>query len=148
MAKKKTEEVTAPPAYILDVAVEFGDVSIGDHSCRLGLGTARENLDLNDADRQLCGRRLVGKIVARSSGGPDQDSIPGMESDAAIYGAFDVKRLSFTPKHINFGVTLAIEDLDLATLGRFAKRSGRLVVTESADIPAKDTHGGESDGDE
>lgn len=132
MAKKKE----AAEAFVLDAAVEFGDVSIGDGTCRLGFVADRKAITLQQADRNLCGRRLVGKIVARATGTADQEGLPGLEDqDTTITGVFDVKRIGVTPKTVSAGLTFALASVDAESLTHFAKRSGRLRVSSTEDIP-------------
>lgn len=131
MAKAKERAAVA----VLDLPVHYGDVSIGEDTCRVGISAERKNLSLHKADNSLCGRRLWGKIVARSSGGPDQDSLPGIDNDSEVTAVFDVKGFSVSKKFVRFGLTFALESVDVRTLSQFAKRFGRLVVTDTQDLP-------------
>jgi hypothetical protein len=134
MAKAKEAAALA----VLDLPVGFGNVSIGDETARIGIRVERKFLSLKKADENLCGRRLWGKIVARSSGQAEQDSIPGMDGqDSEVQATFDVKGFGVSKKSVSFGLTFALESVDVQTLSLFAKRSGKLVVTGVEDMPVK-----------
>lgn len=136
MAKAKTA--------VLDVPCYFGNVSVGDATARVGVQIDRKELTLAQADKNLCGRRLTCRIVARLGGGQsDQDSLPGAEDDPVMDGVCDVKSISAKPKSIGAGLTFSLEEVDPATLCRFAQRNGRLTVTEIADIPEGKAIGGD-----
>ena len=133
MAKSKKTD----PALAIDVAVSFGDVSIGDEICRLGLRILRTELSVSNADKMLVGKRLVGKIVAMAGNdNPDQPSL-GMGTEEEINGAFDVKSIGVTRKKITTGLSFSIASIDVSVLAHFAKRSGRLQIEKIDDIPAK-----------
>jgi hypothetical protein len=139
MAKK----IEAPSA-ILDIPVAFGNVNVGDTTARLGCSSGRGTggLTITQADRNLCGKRLKAKILARTSGGSDQGSLPGAEADPEIEAVFDVKSFNVSGKHIGFGLTVQINSINISTLTHFAKREGRLAISEIADIP-EDQKGGD-----
>jgi hypothetical protein len=128
MAKKKGP--------VLDVPCDFGGVSIGDESARIGVSISRGNLEITEADNQLTGRRLTGKIVVRSARNPDQAALPGLEGeDPELTAVFDCKGIRLTGKDIGCGLTFNLNGLDVATLAKFAKRSGQLTITDIQDLP-------------
>jgi hypothetical protein len=148
---KKSKKPADPVLPDLTIPVAYGDVSIGEETCRIGVSIARQHLELSVADTQICGKRLIGCITCRpGNSNPDQPTMAGMEeAEAEIPGAFDVKRISFNNKFINFGLTFSIESIDIAGLAHFAKRSGNLVVTEITAIPDdKATGNGGDEGDD
>ena len=131
MARKKVE-------YLLDLAVAFGNLSVGDKTARIGITVDRQNLKVLEADKHLCERRLTCKLVARPKGeNPDQGRMPGFEkdNDEAIDGVADVKGFSVSADHISFGLTFAIASIDIMALTHFAKRSGQFMVEGAEDIP-------------
>lgn len=136
MAKKTT---TFP--YLLEIPCEYGSVSIGDKTCRIGLTVSRGDLELSRADKNICGRRLAGRILARSSGGPNQESLPGLDQDSQVDGVFDVKTISINREYLSFGLTFSRADVDTESLAQFPKREGVFYVQESMSIP----EGGEED---
>lgn len=127
-------------AKLLDLAVDFGQVSIGESAARVGVKINRsEGLTISQADRTFVARRLTGKIKAKpipagQREDAEQGTFSGME-DAELSGTFDVKSLSVSDQEFGLGLTFNLKDTDIATLAHFAKRSGRLVVTAVADIP-------------
>lgn len=138
MAKTKTKPekngVTTGP--MLEIACSYANVNIGDKTARLGISTSRGNLTVSQADKQLCGKRLTGKLLARrGGGGSDQQSLPGAEDDIEIQAVFDVKGFGVTGKNISFGATFALASIDVETLAHFAKTSGIVYILEAADIP-------------
>lgn len=110
---------------VLDLPVTFGNISIGDKTARVGVTVMREQLSLSQADRNLCERRLNGKIISRPAGdNPDQASLPGMAFETTLEGVFDVKGFSVSKEALGFGLTFAIAEIDVSNLAHFAKRGG------------------------
>jgi hypothetical protein len=128
MAKKKE--------LLLDIPVAFGNVSIGDLTARLGVTIDRGSLTVSKADKDLCCRRLTGKIIARPNGVKgDQDPLPGVGDDFELKGIFDVKGFSTTGKKIGVGLTFSLDGIDVSNLAHFAKREGMLQVDGIEDLP-------------
>lgn len=124
------------PAAVLELPVSYSNVNIGDETVSVGVKVHRANLRPTQADSQLCGKRLHGRLLARSGGAQaEQPSISGMEADVELEGTFDVHSFRVTPKFISFGCTFAIESIRIETMAHFAKREGKLCVYEVADIP-------------
>lgn len=133
MAKKAKAE----PA-VLELPVAFSNVSIGDKTCRVGVTVSRVSLTVSQADKNLCGRRLTGKLVPLANGdAPGQTYMDGT-GPAELAGIFDVKGFSATTKHIGFGLTFMLEGLDLTTIAGLAKRDGSLIVNDIQEIPEED----------
>lgn len=134
MAKKKAEETATP---ILELAVSFGNVNVGDKTARVGVTIPRSSLSVSSADKNLCGKRLTVHLLARAGGGQaDQESIPGLEgADLELSGVADVKGFGVGPKTISAGLTFSIESIDVPTLARMAKRDGVVTVVGIQDIP-------------
>ncbi len=149
MATATAKKQPKPKAAFLELPVSFGGVSIGDKTARLGVSLERsESLTVAQADKSLCGCRLTGKVVARIGDAVgEQDPLPGLDAgDTVLDATFDVKQLSITPTSIGFGLTFAIKGLDVGELAHFAKRSGKLIVYEVAEIP-EEREEEEEDGD-
>jgi len=137
-AKSEPEAKSEPGGFKL--SAEYGNVSFGDGTCRIGLKVDRSRLSPQDADERLCGRRLTGSIsCSAGNANPEQGQI--FEGGAEVDGTFDVKSVGFTRKAITFGLTFSTEGFDVAALAGFAKRAGTLTITGSEDIP----QGGEDD---
>lgn len=117
----------------LEVSVKFGGVSVGDATTRIGIKIERERLKLNDADRVFCGHRLTGRVEL---GNYDDSSGQGRFVPAEKFeGVFDCKRLGWDSSNITTGLTFIKKDIALDLIGLFAKGSGRLLITDIADIP-------------
>lgn len=144
MARKSKESGQGNGA-VLDIPVAFGNLSVGDKTCRLGVTIDRGTLGVTACDNKLCERRLTGKIVAKPADSQvDQGSLTGMEDDTVVPGVFDVKGFSVTGDNLSLGLTFAIKSVDISELAHFAKRAGRLIVEESEELP----DGGDEDSDE
>jgi hypothetical protein len=140
MAKKK-------PA-ILELPVSWGGLSIGDETCRLGASVSRGNLTATQADRNLCGRRLTGRIISRAGNGQaGQASLPGANGDAEVEGVFDVKGVGLGTRNINFGLTFILASIDVETIAHFPKSEGVLIVNNVEAIPDDDDDD-DDDGDD
>lgn len=151
MAKAKPKPAPKPSANGQrgQLHVHYGDVSIGETTCRLGCRVSRGNLTVAEADRQLCGKRLTVSCMARNSGGSGQESLPGIESeDIEFDGIADVKRFGVGVKDITFGLTFAIESVAIQTLSRFAQKNGVVTVKGVEAIPEEPKAGGTKPGDE
>lgn len=122
MAKKKVP--------LLDVAVSFGGVSIGDTTAKVSFTINRDRFDLEEADRFLCGKRLTGRlVVVRGDEDPNQEPLPGMEDNKLeLSSVFDCKGFRATPKTIASGAVFLLESIDVSVLGHVAKKSGRLII--------------------
>lgn len=124
----------------LTFPVAFGSVSFA-KSARVGVSVLRDDLPLSQAERQLCGRRVTGRIVTVPKGeSPDQKHLKGMEPEKfELKGVFDVKRIGITPLELSFGLTFNLEGLDRETISNFAGRCGRLIVESSEEFEDDDS---------
>ena len=144
---KKTKQ---PEAKVLDLEVAFGGVSIGDKTARIGVSVERSEISVTQADRNICGRRLTGAILARpNNDNPDQAVMDGFDDEINLTGIFDVKQIGITPKAVGFGLTFNLQGLDVANLAMFAKRGGHLKIDNVEDIPEAERNGdgGDEDGE-
>jgi hypothetical protein len=123
--------------HILDMPVSFGRVGVGAGTALLPIKIAREDLDISEADNTLCGHRLTCRVLVMPKGEDlNQQRMPGMEdSRLEIVGVCDVKRIGVSPDEISCGLTFNKKDVDGDKLFDFANRTGRLVVTNVAEIP-------------
>jgi len=118
----------------LEIPVEFGGVSIGETTARLGLKISRDFLKIQQADEVFCGHRLTGSVVL---GGKDDQ--PGQEkfwdSDHKVDATFDVKRIGLSADQISTGLTFSLADIDIGELAKFSKGSGKLIIADVGEIP-------------
>lgn len=135
-----SREATMEAAEGFDIGCDFGGVSLGKETCRVGVKLERASITLADADASLCGKRLTGKlVVGGKQAAPGQAALPGME-DAGheVAGVFDVKRFGVSASEISFGATFAMASVEPRDLAKLANSSGRLVVEQVDDIPDED----------
>lgn len=130
---------------VLDVLVQFGGVSIGQATARLGVRIDRGSIELPQADDCFCGRRLTGEVILGQ-----RDDMPGQtkmfDADHTVSGVFDVKRIGVDPDTISTGLVFNLADVDIAELAKFSKGAGRLVIFEVSELPddaAEEEHGEE-----
>jgi len=159
MAKKATTKKAATRSRrseastetaVLDLPVEFGGVSIGQTTARLGVRINREQLNLIAADECFCGHRLQCTLVlGRNDDAEGQQTLVD-DLNEEISGTADVKRLGIAPGTISTGLTFSLPDIDIATLAKFSKGSGRLIVESVSAIPndAADSDGEDDDSDD
>ncbi|HMP79304.1 MAG TPA: hypothetical protein PKD54_07625 [Pirellulaceae bacterium] len=129
-----------------DLAVEFGGVSIGESTARLGLRIKKELLNIIAAEELLCGRRLTGAIQL---GGAADNAGQGklFDCDVAVPGTFDVHRFGVSIDHYTTGLTFKLNEIEIGDLAQFSKGSGRLRIEGVAAIPT-DTVDEDEDEDE
>lgn len=124
-----------------EIPVTFGGkVSVGETVTNISVTIPRSTISLDDADANLCGRRITGTIrVVPKDVAQGQKSLDGMD-DAAnqITGAFDVKSIRVTPESIKFGMAFDKNDVGSADLRGFVKKEGRLKIGGVSDIPGRD----------
>ena len=129
MSSKKHSE-------ILHCPVTFGTVADTGTVSRVTMKFDRANITLEQADALLCERRLTGRLIVLPDGiDPDQKSFPGLDEKHELCGVFDTRGFSVRKRKIGGGATFAGDTIDAGELHHFANRSGRLIVTESAEIP-------------
>jgi hypothetical protein len=139
MAKKASKKPSKNGGLQLPVA--FGNVSIGEDTCRVGVTAARANLDVGVADGKLCGYRLTGTLRVGQSGDlPGQKTLPGVD-DPELSGVFDVKGYSVKVKSISFGLTFRLQGIDLGLLAGLAKREGTLSIEGVEPLPEDEAEG-------
>ena len=116
---------------VLTLEVSFASVNIGDKIASIGVTIDRDQLTAKQADDNLVGRRLTGRALARAADTQaKQESLPGLEEDVHIDGAFDVNGVSLRPKSMSFKISFSIKDIDVNQLIHFAKREGKLMIDD------------------
>lgn len=119
----------------VDVPVQFGSISIGDATARLGCKISRQVMGVVQADSLFSATRLTGRVVL---GGADEDAGQGRildDDQPQIVAAFDSKQYAGQRKWFSFGLTFNLASIDVKELSGFAKRSGRLIVDAIAELP-------------
>lgn len=129
---------------VLDTNCEFGGVTIGDETARLGVKLSRERIDINMADTIFSGYRLDVMIVLGHC-----DDQPGQlklfeDSDYSINSSADVKKWSANRKEISTGLTFALGDIKVEDLAKFAKGKGRIVIKSIKELPDVDDENDET----
>ena len=121
-------------AAALDIPVEFGNVSIGDATARIGVRFPVGSVKQSDVTKKLCEKRIDALITTND----DQQRIPGTEDEILeLTGMADTRGVNVKVKTYSTGLTFSREDVDLNMLSNFAKKKGRLVVNDSESIPEK-----------
>jgi ribosome modulation factor len=115
----------------LDLDVEFGGVSIGDATARLGVRIERGVLDLELADECFGGKQMQCKVTLEKRDDAGQQRLPGMEDAVplTIESSPTCKQFSTNAKRFSAGLTFALSAIDVAELSQFAKRKGRLIIS-------------------
>lgn len=125
----------AEQALSLDIPVQYSNVSIGEGTARVGVSIDRSRLNVRDADKKLCGRRLTGTLIAGGANdAPGQQRIPGTNTE--LTGVFDCKSIGMNRKKITAGLTFSLDGIELADLAGLAKRAGRLEIQQIEELPA------------
>jgi len=135
MATKISKSKTTKPESVLDVPVDFGGVSIGESTARLGIKVSRDRLNLVAADEIFCGHRLTGRVLLGHIDDDADQMAMFDDADVEVNGSFDVKGLRVTADSIATGLTFSLSDIDVATLAQFSKGKGRVIVSHVAEIP-------------
>ncbi|MBA3480620.1 MAG: hypothetical protein H0T51_02290 [Pirellulales bacterium] len=119
----------------LNIGVAFGGVSFGDKTARIGVQIARDYIELDKADELFCDRRLHGLVVLGHADDDPRQFLALDDIQHTINAVFDVKGFKVNAETLGIGLTFAKAELVNGELERFAKSSGRLIVTKSEDIP-------------
>lgn len=131
MAKSKAKTWDA------EIEVDWGGLSIGDMTARLGLKVERERLELDEANELFCGKRCAVLIANKAAAENGQKQLKGMEkSDVVeIEALVDIKSFNSTPKHFGTGLTFNLETVKPEMLAKFPKRRGVLCIQHKEDLP-------------
>lgn len=142
-AKKRTNKQAAQ----VNVAVGFGGVSFGDKTARLAVAIDREIFDIDHADDMFCDRRLTGVVVLGHAEDDPKQMLAFDDMEHVVRGVFDVKGFRVSAKAFALGLTFSLQEINRGELAGFAKSAGRLVITNTEDIPedekSKDSEAGD-----
>jgi hypothetical protein len=136
MARKKTETETEGASTAVAeqevrvIPCDFGGVSFGEDTASISFTIDREQLDLQEADDILCGRRIQGRILVWPKGESIDQLHLFEDPKKMIAGSMDCKNFSVKQKKFSSRLTFALTSLDKDTekLVHFAKRSGVLAI--------------------
>lgn len=133
MAKRSSaskESKSNKRSSIVDIPVDFGGISLGKDTARIGISFPMSVLSLEKAFETLCGHRLQCAITLDKSNDQENGQKRIVDDlDEQIDCLVDVKKIGVSPDTISAGLTLAIVDLDLPRFAKFRKSKGRLVVS-------------------
>lgn len=141
--KKHGKKKVAAAKIVKTIPVNFGTVSLGAGTARLGIKVSRSDLSLDTADELFSGRRLNGTIILRSDEDPKQTKF--IDSDYSLKGAFDVKGFRTTIESFSCGLTFGIREIDLNDVGHFSNGKGRIDIESVDELETDDP---EEEGDE
>lgn len=127
----------------LELAVNFGSVSIGDETAHISVSCPRERLGIAMADQFLCAKRVGVSLKLGPSGtsgdDPGQGQFEGMDDAFAdLSASADTGNVGFSRKKVGFGLTFALDEIGTAELGAFAKREGWLKIHSAEPLPEKE----------
>lgn len=121
-----------------DIPVTFGGVSIGEKTARIGIVVSREYLGLEQGDKLFCERRLNGAVVLGHADDASGQAKLWDDADHQIATAFDIKGFRVGTTNLAAGLTMNLNEIDIAELAKFSKGVGRLAVYDVTDIPQED----------
>lgn len=133
-----------PPArrrkWVMDVPATFGNVNLGDSTCRLGVAVDAAYLAVEAAAEALRGTRIKGRIVLGGAEDARGQGRLGLDDEIAIEGSFDSKSFTAPVKKITFGLTMNLQELgdQALILGKFAKHTGRFQVESVSSLAGQD----------
>jgi len=133
------------PAFVMKFPCEYGGVSIGDTTARIGVRVPRGFLNLVAADEALVGHRL--DLVARlNRKGADPKQLNLLDDiEDTITGSADVKRIGVNQEQISFGLTFSLADVDISELAKFSKGNGEIQIDQVAALPSDSPADGDGD---
>jgi len=132
MAKKKAKGGDQEKSELLNVVARFGRVSFGEEMAGISFRVDRDWLDLSEAERLLCGKRLSAKLA---SGGADaaEQTLLFDDLEYQVNGVFECRRIGCSPTEIGGTLNIMLDEIeDGETFRHLAGRQGRLVVTATA----------------
>jgi len=126
---------------LLDAPCQFGGVSIGDQTARLGITIPRSSLAIDHADEYFSGRRLSCRVaLGRVDESPEQMKLID-DCDFVVTSVCDVKGFRVTSDNVSFGLTFNLKETDIQTLAKFSKGSGRFSIEDVGEIPEAEIMG-------
>lgn len=121
------------------LVVQYGGVSVGDHSASVAFSFDREKLTPERADALLCGKRLEVYCCVGTDPEPDQQTLDGVEDNRPIVRATaDSPRLGMSPKKWAGRLQFSLEEMNASKLIGLAKRTGSVMFNVLGPIPERE----------
>jgi len=113
---------------------------VGDETASIGIKISRGNLEREEAEELLCGRRLDVSLIAFAPGEePGQKRLEGMERPE-LKTQCDVRSYATNPKSFRATLKFSLDQVDAGALAAFAKRPGVVnVLNVGESIPDEDS---------
>lgn len=115
--------------------VKYGVVSLGEHTARISVTIARNQLALSRADKVFCNRRLDSTITLGAHDEAAEQTKLIADTDYEINGAADVKGFKVSEDEMRIGLTFSKKDVPVEDLSRFASGTGYFTIHSAGEIP-------------
>jgi len=120
---------------IKKLAVQLGNVSVGQEIARIGVTISRDKLTLEEADALFVQKRLWGKLIMRKGQDADnQTTLPDHDGSRELDSVFDSKALRVTRKAYVIGLSFNIDEKIERDIVYFAKRNAYLRLTNTTEL--------------
>jgi hypothetical protein len=118
------------------IEVDFGGLSLGDSTGRLGFKVERARMDLEKADQLFSGKRCS-VLIENKVPDPAAVQLPGMDGAdvLTIEALVDIKSFGTNAKVFTTGLTFNLESIDARELAQFPKRRGKISIKHKEDLP-------------
>lgn len=130
MAKKAAKTVGE-----FDCPVQFGGVSIGDETARIGVKINRSTMKIGLADKYFAGSRLAIDIERYSENEGEGQKLLVDGARTTLGATVDVKGFKSTRKAFGISSTFSLGSIDVRDLAKFSKAHGTLSISASEKLP-------------
>lgn len=122
------------------IPVKFGNLSVGENTCRLPFSIQRNKLSDTDAIELLVCRQLTGTITTADHSllGPNPQKMLFDKASARIEGVFNTGNLGIGRKKFGSGATFPLSEIDESKISRFANRTGIVWIDAHSPIEEKE----------
>lgn len=117
------------------IPVKFGNVNVGEATCRLPFSIERTKLTDEQALTLLVCRQLTGTITTAdpSQLGPNPQKFLFDKATAKIEGTFNTGNITVGRKKFGSGCTFPLAEIDESKLSKFANRTGIVWIDSAGD---------------
>lgn len=124
----------------IGIPVKFGNVNVGENTCRLPFSIQRTKLSNDEALDLLVCRQLTGTITTAdpSQLGTNPQKMLFDKATARIEGVFNTGNLSVGRKKFGSGATFPLSEIDESKISKFANRTGIVWIDATAPIEDKE----------